>query len=44
MTLSVIVAIVIAAAIFYWVIRSRRKEAHHLDDLHIAPKAGEKED
>ena len=42
MTLSVIVAVVIAAAIFYWLIRSRRKEAHHLDDLHIAPKAGEK--
>ncbi len=44
MTLSVIVAIVIAAAVFYWLIRSRRKEAHHLDDLHVAPKAGETED
>jgi len=44
MTLSVIVAVVIAAAVFYWLIRSRGKEAHHLDDLHIAPKAGEKED
>ncbi len=44
MTLSVIVAVVIAAAIFYWLIHSRRKEGHHLDDLHIAPKAGEKED
>ncbi len=41
---SVIVAAVIAAAVIYWLIRSRRKEAHHLDDLHIAPKAGEKED
>ena len=35
MTLSVIVAVVIAAAGLYWLIRSRRKEAHHLDDLHI---------
>ena len=44
MTLSVIVAVVISAAIFYWLIRSRRKEAHHLDDLHITPEASEKED
>ena len=44
MTLSVIVAVVIAAASFYWLIRSRRKEAHHLDDLHISPQAGERED
>ena len=44
MTLSVIVAVVIVAAVFYWVIRSRRKEAHYLDDLHITPRAGEKED
>ncbi len=44
MTLSFIVAVVIAAAVFYWLIRSRRKEAHHLDDLHITPEAGEKKD
>ena len=44
MTLSVIVAVVIAAAVFYWLIRSRRKEAHHLDDLHINPEAGEEKD
>jgi len=44
MTLSFIVAIVIAAAVFYWLIRSRRKEAHHLDDLHITSEAGEKKD
>ena len=42
MTGSIIVGIVIAAAVFYWLIRSRQKEAHHLDDLHIAPDAGEK--
>ncbi len=44
MILSLTVAVVIAAAVIYWLIRSSRKEAHHLDDLHIAPKAGEKED
>ncbi len=44
MTLSVIVAVVIVAAGLYWLIRSSRKEAHHLDDLHITPEAGEKED
>ncbi len=44
MILSLTVAVVIAAAVIYWLIRSGQKEAHHLDDLHIAPKAGEKED
>jgi len=44
MTLSAIVAVVIVAAGPYWLIRSSRKEAHHLDDLPTAPKAGEKED
>ncbi len=44
MTLSVIVTVVIVAAGLYWLIRSRRKEAHHLDDLHITPEAGEKKD
>ncbi len=33
MTLSVIVTVVIVAAGLYWLIRSNRKEAHHLDDL-----------
>ncbi len=37
---SVIVAAVIAAAVFYWLIRSREKQAHHLDDLHIVSKTG----
>ncbi len=44
MTLSVIVAVVIVAAGLYWLIRSGRKEAQHLDDLHIPPEAGEKKD
>ncbi len=38
MTVSLFVALVIAAVILYWLIRSRGKEAHHLDDLHMAPK------
>ncbi len=42
MTVSLFVALVIAAAILYWLIRSREKEAHYLDDLHIAPKVGDK--
>ncbi len=43
MTLSFIVAVVIGAAVLYWLIRCRRDEAHHLDDLHITSEAGEKE-
>lgn len=42
MTDSIIVAIVIAVAVFYWLIRSRIKEAHHLDGLHLAPDGGKK--
>jgi len=41
---SVIVAAVISAAVFYWFIRSSRKQAHHLDDLHIVSKNGERDD
>ncbi len=44
MTLSVIVAVVIVAAGLYWLIRSSRKEAHHLDDLHIGSKTDESSD
>ena len=44
MTVSVIVAVVIVAAGLYWLIRSRRKEAHHLDDLHIVSKTDESSD
>ncbi len=41
---SVIVAAVIAAAVIYWLIRSGRKEAHHLDDLHIASRTDKSSD
>jgi hypothetical protein len=36
MSASLVMAIVILVAVFYWMIRSRRKAIHHLDDLHIA--------
>jgi uncharacterized protein YoxC len=32
---SLIVAAVALVAILYLIIRSRKKEAHHLDDIHI---------
>ncbi len=44
MTLSVIVVVVIVAAGLYWLIRSTRKEAHHLDDLHIVSETDESDD
>jgi hypothetical protein len=36
MSASLVIAVVIAAAIFYWIFRSRQKSTHHMDDLHIA--------
>ncbi len=44
MTWSLIVAVVIVVAVLYWLIRSGRKEAHHLDDLHIDSKPDESSD
>ena len=35
MTTSLVIAIVISIVILYRLIKSRQKEAHHLDDLHI---------
>ena len=35
MEVSLIVAAVLLIGAFYWIIRSRKKEAHHLDDIHI---------
>jgi len=34
-TTSLVIAIVISIVILYRLIKSRQKEAHHLDDLHI---------
>ena len=32
---SLIVAVVLLVAAFWWIIRARKKEARHLDDIHI---------
>lgn len=34
---SILIAVMIVAAVFYWGFRSQRKDAHHLDGLHVAP-------
>ena len=39
MMVSTIVAIVIVAAVVYWLIRSSQNQTHHLDGLHITPKS-----
>ena len=36
---SITIAIVIVAAILYGLFRFSNKEAHHLDDLHVAGSA-----
>lgn len=33
---SIIGAVIIVGAVLYWLIRSEKKEAHHLDGLHIS--------
>ena len=43
MSISLIIAIVIAAALFAVLIWSRKKDAHHLDDLHISLEARKKQ-
>ncbi len=35
MTYSLIIGIVIVAAVIVWIFRSGKKESHHLDRLHI---------
>ncbi|MEE8350170.1 MAG: hypothetical protein V3R94_11395 [Acidobacteriota bacterium] len=35
MSASLILAILISAAVLYGVVRARRTATHHLDDLHI---------
>ncbi len=46
MTVPLTIAIIFMAIVIYWLIRSRRKEAHHLDGLHLTPgePAGPKND
>ncbi len=42
MTTLLVIAIVISAIILYGLVRSRNKEAHHLDDLHVFGRAHSK--
>jgi len=41
MTISLIIGIVIIAAVLLWIFRSGKKESHHLDKLHINTTRGE---
>ncbi len=43
MTWSLVLAIVVASAVLYLYLRSRRQESHHLDDLHITEDAHDRE-
>ena len=43
MTWSLIIAILIVAAVIYFYLRSRRQDAHHLDDIHITENSHDKE-
>lgn len=42
MTISLIIGIIIVAAVIIWIFRSGKKESHHLDKLHINSTRGEK--
>ncbi len=38
MTIATIIgAVVLVGAVLYWLIRAEKKEAHHMDKLHISP-------
>ena len=39
MAISIVVGILIVAAVLWWGYRAQQKEAHHLDGLHIIPPA-----
>ncbi len=39
---TLVIAIVISAIVLYGLVKSRNKEAHHLDDLHIVGSAHSK--
>ena len=43
MTWSLVLAIVVVAGVIYFYLRSRRQEAHHLDDIHITEHSHDKE-
>ena len=38
MTIATIIgAVILVAAVLYWLVRAEKKEAHHMDNLHISP-------
>jgi hypothetical protein len=39
--LSILAGVLIVAAVIYWLVRAEKREAHHLDGLHIS--GGDKE-
>ena len=41
MTISLIIAVVIIAAVLLWIFRSGKKDSHHLDKLHIDSTHGD---
>ena len=40
---SLVLAIVVVAAVFGWYLRSRRQDTHRLDEIHITQDAEDKE-
>jgi len=44
MTIATIIgAVILVGAVLYWLVRAEKKEAHHLDNLHIAPTTTDKD-
>lgn len=38
MTIATIIgAVILVALVLYWLVRAEKREAHHLDNLHISP-------
>ncbi len=43
MTIATIIgAVILVAAVLYWLVRAEKEEAHHLDKLHISPTEKDK--
>lgn len=43
MTIATIIgAVILIGVVLYWLVRAEKKEAHHLDKLHISPSEKDK--
>ncbi len=43
MTIATIIgAVILVGAVLYWLVRAEKREAHHLDKLHISPSDKDK--